>query len=532
MKNIIQYLFLTFSLLFLFSCNKGKNYVEMIPQSADFVIQINTKSIAQKGKLDQIEQYKLGQFSLNELNTIDPALKDLIEELRKSPTQSGLDLISPMYIFGQKFNNQLVVTLALNMNDKSDFESQLKTIFKATQQRDIEFETKNDYTFITTQKSPLMVWNKKHFLLIAGEMGNPSANLEEYFNQLITNDKLLINQNSFGHFVKNTQDINFWCTGNFLKYFSNHSNPSQNKLDFSKSSWSTFISFADDQINLTQKFHPDTATKVELEKRPMWKNKINTEMYKYFPAKSYFNASFAAHPANTRYLFDNKNLMIDFLEELNINETTFEESFNGEVLFSVFDFEHSKSFNIYDYFEKTSPFEKHNIIPQYIFAAKMKKENFYNEIRQNLKPNLITHPKYNQLKTGNNKSLYFALKHNILYATNNVIQINNFVDNRIEKNNFLHSEYASDSKNAMFVNADLDLSSYPKETQEFLLNFIFFSNFNQVKFIDQFSKFKLKIPDEYTKIATIELKKNNQNSLETILKFADETFYTYLNGSY
>lgn len=530
MKKILNFILLALIMFQLLSCSNKKDYIEMIPADTDFVIQINPKSIAKKGNFENIEQYNLAKLALTEINNADPALKDMISLIKKSPTDAGVDIISPIYIFGKKLNNKLIVTLAMNMNDKSEFEAQLKTIYKSVYKQDISFVDENNYTFIKGNKKPYLAWNKKQFMFIAGEYGTPTSDLNSFFEDLIKNENSLIDNISFSDFLKNTQDVNIWYTGNFTKYFSNKTNPSENNLDFSKSAWATYLSFNDDNISFTQKFHPDPATKIELEKRPMWKSKINTDFYKYFPERSYANISIGAYPANTRYILNNKNIISDFLNEYTIDYTILENSFEGEALFSIYDFESAKSFSVNDYFGKKETFEKTIIIPQFILAGRMKNKDFYNHFISNFGKGIVSHGNYHSLKINTNQSIYFSFNNNIMFVTNNQIQVTNFALNRVSKNNFIQSPFSSGAKNSMFANVNLNLEDYPIEVKNYFIKNSPIPITNEMeKFVNQFSKIEFKVTDEYTKTGNLQLKKSDVNSLETILLFLDQTYSVYSN---
>lgn len=530
MKNIFRFLLFICLSFLLFNCSKKKDYVEMIPADADFVIQINPKKIAEKANFNQIEKYQLANFAINEINHTDPSLKKLLENIQNSPTSSGVDIISPIYIFGKKYNNKIIATLAMKMNNKNDFEDQLKIVYKSIYQQDIDFVDENNYTFIKNSKKPFIAWNKQHFFFIAGEYGTSTKVLNQYFNELIKNESPLKSNNSFADFLSKTEDINIWYTGKFLSYLTKKQSKNENGLDFTKSSWATYLLFNKDNINFTQKFHPDPVTKVKLERRPMWKSKINTDFYKYFPARSYANFSFAVYPNNTRYIFDNQNFITEFLKDYEIDINTLENSAEGEVLFSIFDFEQGKSFNVNDYFGKKEAFSKNIIIPQFILGARMKNKAFYDELITKFGNSIVNEGLYKTLKIGNNQSIFLTYKYNILYITNNHIQMNNFILNRVDKFNFIQSEFSNRAKNSMFAYANLNIEDYPISVKNYFLNTIpFGTNPEFEKFINHFSKFQYNVTDEYTKNGSITLKKNDEHSLEIILKFLDKTYSLFTN---
>ncbi|WP_322970779.1 DUF4836 family protein [Faecalibacter sp. LW9] len=530
MKIIVYITCLLLCTLQFISCSKGKNYVEIIPSDADFVIQLNPKTIAEKGNFKELEKYQMAQFLTREVKNQDPALAKLFDQIRQSPTSFGLDIISPLYIFGTQFQNKVIVTLSVNMDNKSDFEEQLKIIYQGVYKKEISFKSEHGYTTIDGIKKPFMMWDKHKFLFVAGEYGTNDKTLNEYFTKLNAAQIPLQENNSFKDFLKNSQDINLWCTGNFVKYFNREIQTAQTNLDLSKSSWVTYLSFNNGNISFTHKFHPDVDSKVKLEKRPMWKNRINTEFYKYFPAESFMNVSFGLYPNNLRTLTYHNDFINDLIETYQIDLDLLKQSFDGDLLYSVFDFEAAQSYSINDYFNQKETFHQTVIIPQFIIAGKMKNHLFYDHLIDKLGKNLIQSGNHYQLKISGNHGVYMTLKNDILFITNNLIQLNNFSLNRVAKNNFVTSPYSNNANNPMFGYMNLNLEDYTPEVQHYFLKKIPISHYPSVQLaLQNLKEVNFKTTDEYTKIGSIILKKQSPNALEFVLHFLDDFYQEFTN---
>lgn len=533
MKKISHIIILFMALFQLIGCSKGKNYVEIIPSDADFVIQINPKSLAEKGNLNELEEYKFAQVISSEIKSKDAALAKLWEEVKKSPTQFGLDIISPIYIFGTKHQNKIIITFSLNMEDKSDFEEQLKIIYKGVYKKDISFKTEDGYTSIDGIAKPFMVWDKNKFLFIAGEYGTSNKVLSNYFAQLNATEKALEENNSFKDFLKNSQDINLWHTGNSIKYFNREIKSAQPDLDLSKSSWVTYLSFNNGNISMTNKFHPDVESKVKVEKHPMWKNKINTEAYKFFPAESFMNLSFGLYPTNIRNISNKNETLNELIDTYDIDLDLLKQSFEGDLLFSVFDFEAVKSYSINDYFNQKETFNQTVIVPQFIMVGKMKDPIFFNHLIEKFGKNLIKSDQHYKLKLNKNQWVYMTYKNNFLYVTNNLTQLNHFNLNRVGKENFVTSKYSNNANNPMFGYVNLNLEDYSPEVQQYIIAQIPFStNASVAKLLTNLKEINIKATDEYTKKGSIILKEQNPNSLEMILHFMDEFYREFTSSNY
>lgn len=531
MKKGFKYYSILFLILLFASCSKNEDYTVLIPTDADFVALINPKSIAEKGNFQKLEQYKIYQLAEGELKNQDPTFDQLLNDIKNNPTSAGVDIISPIYLFGQKINGKNMVALITNMRDKDQFEKHLSTIYKGLYKKDISFEKKEGFTTISGFNKPFMAWNKSQFLLIVSEFGVREKAIQDYFTKII-NDKhsLAKENNSFEDFVKNSQDINIWYTGNFLKNFSKHESSEKKNLDFTKSSWVNFISFTSDGISFTQKFHPDAITKVELQKHPMWKSKINTDFFKYFPAQSYMNIGLGIYPANTRYVFENQNFLTTFLEQYDIDLNKLEQSFEGEALFSVYDFEIGKAFNPNDFFGKKEAFIKQVVYPQFVLGGKMKNDLFFNEFIKAHQENIQKIGPYYMLPISTNMKIYMTYKNNLMYITNNQSIMNQYLNNMVSSSNFVTSEYATNASNPMFGYVNLNFDQYPKEVQNYIYQQIPFGNTKEMQTVlSNFDHIDYRVSNEYTKTGKIHMKKTDKNSLEVIFLLLDQAYSLFFN---
>ena len=531
MKKHFKYYSIFVLILLLVSCSKKDDYTTLIPTDADFVALINPKSIAEKGNLGQINQYKIYQLAEDEIKNQDPAMNELLTKIKENPTSAGIDIISPIYLFGQKIEGKNMVALITNMRDKDDFEENLKAIYKGLYKKEITFDEVEGFTTISGFNKPFMAWNKTQFLVIASEFGVGEKSIKDYFTKII-NDKhsLAKENNSFADFVKKSQDINVWYTGNFLKNFSKQEDNTKKNLDFTKSSWVNLISFTSDGINFTQKFHPDAATKVELEKRPMWKSKINTDFFKYFPAQSYMNIGLGIYPTNTRYVFENQNFLTTFLEQYDIDLTQLEQSFEGEALFSIYDFEVGKAFNPNDFFGKKENFIKQMVYPQFVLGGKMKNDLFFNNFIKTHQDKIKKIGEYYMLPISSNMTIYLTYKNNLMYITNNQAVMNQYLKNVVNQSNFVTSSYATNASNSMFGYVNLNFENYPKEVQNYIYQQIPFGNTKEMQnILGNLDYIDYRVSDEYTKTGKIHMKKSDKNSLEVILLLLDEAYSLFFN---
>lgn len=517
------------SLLFIFtlffSCSDNKDYVDYIPTDTTFVLSLNPKSLASKGNFSELDQYAFFEVLEKNYLSTSPALKGLWTNMQSSPYNAGIDIISPIYIFGQQMDHKNMFALIINMKSKKQFEENLKLIYQETLKKTIEFEKKDGYTFIKNNNKPFMAWNKHHFIYLAGDYGASKETYTHYFNHITRFSTPLSNTDSFRDFTTKSQDVNFWYTGQFIQDFFKNKRPDSSAIDLTKSSWSNYITFTTDGITYIQKFHPDAVTKKQLKAKGFWKNRINSEIFAYFPEQSYAHIALAIYPENARYVWEDQPFVERLLKDYSIDANLLAQSFEGEALVSVFDFETVDVFNQSDFFGKKESLLKKVAVPQFALAGRMKNDAFYKSLLATYGDQLQASGSGYVLGVSPKLSLWLAYENNILYITNNQLAMTRFQKKEIVEKNFLKSNYAFNANNPLFSYVNLDISTYSPEIQQFFYKQIPLGETLQMQeLLKNFKYAEYRVADQYTKNGKLFFKENKQNSLETILEMTDKVY--------
>lgn len=525
MKRFSLFIGLSAMILLFFSCSKNKDYVEYIPDDSTFVLLLNPKSLATKGNLNQLEKYEFFKDFEKDYLASAPELKALWTSIQSNPTDAGVDLISPIYVMGQKIDQRNMFALLVNMKDKTVFEKNLKTVFKNLSNKQITFEKRDGYTFIKNQDRPFIAWNKHHLLYLAAEYGTPSTAYTHYFKHITESSTPLANTDSFKDFMTKSQDINFWYTGQFIQDLTKSKRPDSSAIDLTKSSWSNYLSFTTDGLTYIQKFHPDAATKKQLQTKGFWKNRVNSEVFAFFPAQSFAYIGFAVHPENARYIWEDQPFVARIFSDYSIDIKQLSQSFEGEALFSVFDFEMIDVFNKNDFFGKKEQLLKKVAVPQFALAGRMKNDNFYKSILTTYAEQLQPSGTGYALRMSPTLSLWITYQNNILYLTNNQLVMSRFQNQEVATDNFLKSKNAFNANNPLFSYINLDVATYSPEIQQFIYHQIPFGETVQMQTIlKNFRYAEYRVADQYTKNGKLYFKEQNKNSLEILLGITDGVY--------
>lgn len=99
-KMISRLSVLTVLIVFLTACSKTSEYTNVIPADASVVASINLKPLASKAGLNDKENETAKQKVLEALKSgMNAATFQQLEKVMKNPSESGIDIESPFYVF-------------------------------------------------------------------------------------------------------------------------------------------------------------------------------------------------------------------------------------------------------------------------------------------------------------------------------------------------------------------------------------------------------------------------------------------------
>lgn len=159
-----HYLYLAFSALLVVltnACSKQADYTDSIPGTATEVMSIDLKSLADKaGAKDKENKKALQQLLESMKNEMNAATFQQVEAVMKDPSQSGIDLTAPLYLFRDSIYNK--GALVAKVSD----EGKLKSFLQVAQKEQLatEIAEKDGYSYTTLNGSVLVAFNASTLL--------------------------------------------------------------------------------------------------------------------------------------------------------------------------------------------------------------------------------------------------------------------------------------------------------------------------------------------------------------------------------
>jgi hypothetical protein len=292
-KMISRLSVLAVLIVFLAACSKTSEYTNVIPADASVVASINLKSLASKAGLDDKENEAAKQKILEALKSgMNAATFQQLEKIMKNPSESGIDVESPVYVFSS--SSFPYPTIVGKVSNEDNLHASLDVMAK--EQICQPVSEADGYSFTTTN-GDLLVFNNLTVMIIDVNGASQTKKAKEGIVTLMkqTAENSIAKSGAFQKMEKQKNDINFFASMTAIP--SNYRNQVSMGLPAEvKPEDITLLgglNFEKGKIALkTENYTENDAVKALLKKQMESFGKANNTFVKYFPASTlmFFNS--------------------------------------------------------------------------------------------------------------------------------------------------------------------------------------------------------------------------------------------------
>ncbi len=211
MKTIKQYVKFALPVVaavafLLTSCSGLKDKEAQVPSNAILVAHMNVNSIWQKAELnnpDNLQTYTLLREGLGEAM---PKLEQLITNLLKDPSTTGIDTGKDVVFFAAtKGNSIMSVTAAFeaSLKDKESFTNFLNNVADVAGEK-LAIE-EGDLSYLSLEKNVVMAYNNKSVVIVAGMQADSLKDYAKHLFELDGSEALTSNEH-YKTYLDNRQD--------------------------------------------------------------------------------------------------------------------------------------------------------------------------------------------------------------------------------------------------------------------------------------------------------------------------------------
>lgn len=291
-KMISRLSVLTVLIVFLTACSKTSEYTNVIPADASVVASINLKPLASKAGLNDKENETAKQKVLEALKSgMNAATFQQLEKVMKNPSESGIDIESPFYVFSS--SSFPYPTVVGKVSNEDNLHASLDMMAK--EQICQPISEADGYSF-TTMTGSLLAFNSSTVLIVNVSGTTQTEKAKEAITNLLkqTADNSIVKSGAFQKMEKQKSDINFLASMEAIPatYRNQISMGLPTEVKTEDITLVGGLNFEKGKIALkTENYTENEAVKALIKKQMESFGKANNTFVKYFPSSTlmFFN---------------------------------------------------------------------------------------------------------------------------------------------------------------------------------------------------------------------------------------------------
>ena len=284
-RMISQLSVLAVLIVFMAACSKKAEYIHVIPADASAVASINLNSLADKAGLNDKQNEGMKQKMMEALKSgMNAAAFQQLEKIMKNPSQSGIDVKAPVFVFTSK--TFISPTIVAKVSNIEDLRASLDLMAKEGICQPIA--ERRGYSFTSLQKNNLLVFNENAAVLTEAYGTSQMDVAKQTISTLLkqTEENSIASNGSFRKMQDQKGDINFFASMDAVPqmYTQQISLGLSSQIDLSEVKAVGNLNFEKGKIALQIETYSDNAeTDALLKKQAQAVKKLNTTFLQNFP---------------------------------------------------------------------------------------------------------------------------------------------------------------------------------------------------------------------------------------------------------
>ena len=198
-------------IVFMAACSKKAEYIHVIPAYASAVASVNLNTLADKAGLNDKENEGMKQKMMEALKSgMNAAAFQQLEKIMKNPSQSGIDIKAPVFVFTSK--TFITPAMVAKVSNIDDLRASLDLMAKEGICQPIAEE--DGYSFTTLQKNSLLVFNENAAVLTEAYGTSQMDVAKQTISTLLkqTEENSIMKNSGFKKMQNQKGDINFFAS--------------------------------------------------------------------------------------------------------------------------------------------------------------------------------------------------------------------------------------------------------------------------------------------------------------------------------
>jgi hypothetical protein len=203
----------------LWSCSKTSDKVKHIPKETFAVLMVDGSQHDFSKNTDMLKENEDYEEMMEEVKEVSEKLYELLQDMMKDPTKSGLMVNKDMYVFGYANDKDILVAATIGIKQKI-LEENMDLLSKELE-FELEMEEKDGIKYTMPDNDMIFGYSKDLLILVAMAEGYNTDLEKELFRLFdLKKDESISGNKDFQEFSKNCKDVNIWISSNVAKDLS------------------------------------------------------------------------------------------------------------------------------------------------------------------------------------------------------------------------------------------------------------------------------------------------------------------------
>lgn len=215
-RQLTIFLTLLIAAALLWSCSKTSDKLNHIPKETFAVLMVDGSQHDFAKNTDMLKENEDYEEMMEEVKQVSEKLYDLLQDVMKDPTKSGLMVNKDMFVFGYTNDKDILVAATIGIKQKI-LEENMELLSKELE-FELEMEEKDGIKYNMPESDMIFGYSKDLLILVTIAEGNNTDLEKELFRLFnLKKDETISGNKDFKEFSKNCKDVNIWISSNVAK---------------------------------------------------------------------------------------------------------------------------------------------------------------------------------------------------------------------------------------------------------------------------------------------------------------------------
>lgn len=328
------------------SCSSAPKSLEVIPEDASIVGKVDVMSLAAKGEMSELDDFKLFRTMKKELRNENKKLSRMMEDVQEDPWSTGLDPREGIYMFfSNAYDDEQFLGFTTEIRDKETFEDFLKELLKKARV-DYDIDEGSTHSFTILNRESILGWDDDKLVVLGAASFGSRENMESYLESLfeLKPEKQWTAHDEAKSFLNSSKDVSVVFSTNALSGEREFREIEQEMdIDLEDVLYTSHLDFEDEAIRLSFEVTPNEDMEERMNEYEVMGNGVSDDLLLHLTEDCLGAAGISINPGDLERMMDdrdeNKEFQKDFEREFGLKFGQFMDIWQGDMVITMHGYE-------------------------------------------------------------------------------------------------------------------------------------------------------------------------------------------------